>query len=130
MMKTKNKTVIHPGNFVMRDKSCQAFSRAGQEIGIVLNDDYYVDIASILTTPVSHEEAQKYGKQLKLHLPSKKLMHLLADNQETVNKSLLSIGRGDCLLLGDPTQQFWTQRSNDCANAKRSVVFIIPVRKP
>ena len=128
-MKTENKTVIQPGHFIMRDRSFQASSPAGQEIGIVLNNDYYVDIDFILTTPVSREEAQRYSKKLKLNLPSKKLMHLLTDNQETINKSLLSIGRGDCLLLGDLTQQFWTQHPDDCANTKRSVVFIVPVRK-
>ena len=129
MKKTKNKTVIKPGYFVMRDKRCQASSPAGQEVGIVLNKDYYVDIASILTTPVSHEDAKKYGRQLKLNLPSKKLIRILADNQETVNNSLLSIGRGDCLLLGEITGQFWIQRSNNAVSDKRNVIFIVPVCK-
>ncbi|MBR1601658.1 MAG: hypothetical protein IJ677_08815 [Alphaproteobacteria bacterium] len=113
----------------MRDKRCQPFSTAGQEIGIVLNNDYYVDIASILTTPVSLEEAKKYGKQLRHNLPSKKLIRLLIDNQDIVNNSLLSIGRGDCLLLGDIDEKFWTQRSINLMNDRRNVVFIIPLHK-
>lgn len=129
MMRTKNKPAIKPGYFIMRNERCQAFSPAGQEIGIVLNNDYYVDIASILTTPVSHEEAKKYGKQLKLELPSKKLMRLLIDNQETVNNSLLAIGRGDCLLLGELNQKFWTKRTAGAVSDKRNVIFIKPVQK-
>ena len=125
MMKSqKTKTTLSPGHFVMRDKHCAALSRAGQEIGIALNSEYYMDIDSLLTTPVSHDEAKQYGKQLKLNLPNKKLMRLLAENQNVVNNSLLAIGRGDCLILGDVTQGFWTSRSNNPKSDRRKVLFI------
>lgn len=131
MMKTKekgkNKTAASAGHFVMRDNHCAASSKSGQEIGIVLNNDYYMDIDSILTTPVSHQEAKRYGKMLKLNLPNKKLLRLLADNQETVNNSLLSIGRGDCLILGNINNDFWTSRSSLPEKDKRKVIFIRPV---
>lgn len=130
MMKTKkeeDKTAVSAGHFVMRDNKCAACSKSGQEIGIVLNNDYYMDIDSILTTPVSHREAKRYGKLLKLNLPNKKLLRLLADNQETVNNSLLSIGRGDCLILGNINNDFWTSKSNLPEKDKRKVIFIRPV---
>ena len=126
MMKSK-KTTLSPGHFVMRDEHCAALSRSGQEIGIALNSKYYVDIDSLLTTPVSHDEAKQYGKQLKLNLPNKKLMRLLAENQNIVNNSLLAIGRGDCLILGDVTKDFWTSKSNLPKTDRRKVLFIKPV---
>ena len=125
--KDKNEMTVSTGQFVMRDNHCAAVSTAGQEIGIVLNSDYYVDIVSILTTPVSHQEAKRYGKLLKLNLPSKKMLRLLADNQETVNNSLLSIGRGDCMILGNVNNDFWTSRSCLPERDKRKVIFIRPV---
>jgi hypothetical protein len=125
MMKSqKTKTTLGPGHFVLRDSRCATLSRAGQEIGITLNSEYYVDIDSLLTTPVSHEEAKQYGKQLKLNLPHKKMLRLLAENQNVVNNSLLAIGRGDCLFLGDVTQGFWTSRSNNPKSDRRKVLFI------
>ena len=130
MMKIKTKKremTANTGHFVMRDNRCAAVSTAGQEIGVVLNNDYYMDIDSILTTPISHQEAKQYGKLLRLSLPSKKMLRLLADNQETVNNSLLSIGRGDCLILGNVADDFWTSRSNLSEKDKRKVLFIRPV---
>lgn len=128
MMKEKKEEItVNTGYFVMRDNRYSPFGRSGQEIGIVLNSDYYMDIDSLLTTPVSHKEAKQYGKQLKLNLPNKKMLRLLADNQDTINNSLLSIGRGDCLILGNVNDNFWTSRSNLPENNKRKVLFIRPV---
>ena len=128
MMKSqKTKTTLSPGHFVMRDKHCAALSRAGQEIGIALNSEYYMDIDSLLTTPVSHDEARLYGKQLKLKLPNKKMIRLLAENQDTINSSLLSIGRTDCLILGDVAKDFWTSKSTLPKTDRRKVLFIKPV---
>lgn len=128
MIKTKNKKqMVVPGHFVMRDNHCESSSHCGQEIGIVLNKDYYVDIASILTTPVSHAEAIRYGKLLQVSLPNKKMMRLLADNVEIVNNSLLAIGRRDCLILGDVCKKFWTSHSDCEKTDRRGVIFIRPV---
>lgn len=129
MMKTekKGKMTVSTGHFVMRNNSYAALSHSGQEIGIVLNDDYYMDIDSLLTTPVSHREAKQYSKQLKLNLPSKKMLRLLSDKRDVINNSLLSIGRGDCLILGNISDDFWTSRSNLPDKDKRKVLFIRPV---
>ena len=129
MMKSEKEKEMaeHIGHFVMRDNRHAAFSRAGQEIGIILSSDYYVDIVSLLSTPISHKEAKQYSKQLKLNLPSKKMLRLLADNQDIVNNSLLSIGRGDCLILGNVNDDFWTSRSNLPETDRRKVLFIRPI---
>ncbi len=130
MVKLKEiKKAISPGHFIMRDNSSMSLSRAGQEIGIALNKDYYMDIDSLLTTPISHQEAKLYGKQLKMNLPNKKMLRLLAKNQNIINNSLLSIGRGDCLILGDVCKVFWASRSDEPETDRRRVIFIRPVVK-
>ena len=126
-IKSKKQAPLNPGCFVMRDSHCPGLSRCGNEIGITINNEYYVDIDSLLNTPVSHEEAKQYGKQLKLKLPNKKMIRLLAENQDIINNSLLAIGRRDCLILGDVAKDFWTSKSNLPKTDRRKVLFIKPV---
>ena len=126
-IKSKKEPQPGPGHFVMRDSQCSGLSRCGKEIGVTINNEYYIDIDSLLNTPVSHEEARLYGKQLKLKLPNKKMIRLLAENQDTVNSSLLAIGRTDCLILGDVTKDFWTSKSTLPKTDRRKVLFIKPV---
>lgn len=124
MMSKIKKSKALPGYFVLPGKCLKAFSRSGQEIGILLNENYYLDIASLLKTPVSYEEARQYSKREKFNLPDKKLMKLLVDNLDVINNSLIIAGRGDCLLFGDITKSFWTQRAVKKESERRGVLFI------
>lgn len=125
-MKTYRKNIT-PGYYIMRNNRFDACSRLGQEVGIVLNKDYYLDTTSFLSTPISMEEAKRYSKILKLNLPTKKLLKLLAANQEIVNNSLIAAGKGNYLLLGDVFKAFWTTRANCKTTEKRRVLFIKPI---
>lgn len=117
------------GNFVLRDDRCSALCPRGQEKGIIISDKYYLHLDSLLKVPISKREAKNYGKQMKFPLPTKEQIRLLQNNLEKVNNSLLMVGRGDCLLLGNVSEDFWTCRASSpqVENERRCVVFILPI---
>ena len=83
-------------------------------------------IDSLLKTPVSKKEALLYGRSLNMSLPTKKQMRLIEEHLETINNRLLSIGRGDCMLLGAIVSLFWTRFENR-PDERRKVLFLAPI---
>ncbi len=79
------------GDLVFRDNQFSAMQPNLRAKGIFVNEEYYLDIDSILKTPVSKKEAQVYGRQMNMMLPTKKQMRLIEQNLEIINNSLLRI---------------------------------------
>ena len=130
MSKPKGKKTCCAGHFVLRNNQCSAVQTAVKTKGILISEEYYLDIDSLLKTPVTKAEALSYGKRLKLRLPTKKQILLLENQAEKVNNSLLSIGRGDCLLLGNILNNFWTLCDNvSSSSERRGVLFLVPVNQ-
>ena len=126
----KNKTkCMKIGDLVFRNNQFSAMQPNLRAKGIFVNEEYYLDIDSILKTPVSKKEAQVYGRQMNMMLPTKKQMRLIEQNLEIINNSLLSIGRGDCLLLGAVVKDFWTRyaKTADSGIERRSVLFLVQI---
>lgn len=129
MKKLKSADTAQTGYFVLRNHRCSPVKTEECVKGILVSPEYYLDIDSLLKTPVSKQEAVRYGKQLKMTLPTKKQMRLLEQHLETINNRLLSIGRGDCLLLGAILQQFWTrfEKATFSPEERRGVLFLAPI---
>ena len=117
------------GFFVLQNNQCSPFPDRMKVKGIMVEKNLYLDIDSILKTPVSKQEALLYGRGMNLMLPTKKQMRLIEKNLEKINNSLLSIGRGDCLLLGAIIKDFWTrcEKSNNLPSERRFVLFLVPI---
>lgn len=117
------------GDLVLRNNQCSAAPAQIPTKGILVDKAHYLDIDSMLKTPISKKEAVVYGKQMKMLLPTKKQMQELEQNLETINNSLLSIGRGDCMLLGTLREMFWTRcaKPTDTATERRGVLFLVPI---
>lgn len=117
------------GDLVLRNNQCSPTPAQIPTKGILVDDAYYLDIDSILKTPISKKEAVFYGKQMKMLLPTKKQMQKLEQNLETINNSLLSIGRGDCMLFGTLRKEFWTRcdKPADITTERRGVLFLVPI---
>lgn len=117
------------GDLVLRNNQCSPTPAQIPTKGILVDDAYYLDIDSLIKTPVSKSEAMSYGKQLKMLLPTQKQMRKLEQNLETINNSLLSIGRGDCMLFGTLRKAFWTRcdKPVDAATERRGVLFLVPI---
>ncbi|MBR6356239.1 MAG: hypothetical protein IKR92_05240 [Alphaproteobacteria bacterium] len=126
MEKLKSATCAQIGNFVLRNHQCSAVKTEECIKGILVSPEYYLDIDSLLKTPISKKEALLYGRSLNMLLPTKKQMHLIEEHLETINNRLLSIGRGDCMLLGAIVNQFWTRFENR-PDERRKVLFLAPI---
>lgn len=124
----KRKKTLNIGDFVMRDNNYPMQKDLATAKGIVISRNYYMDIDSMVKTPVSREEALSYGQKLQMNLPTKRQLDLITKNMEKINQSLHAIGRGDYMLFYDMQQDFWTV-SDDKKNEKerRRVVFIAPL---
>ncbi|MBR1825126.1 MAG: hypothetical protein IJ770_00880 [Alphaproteobacteria bacterium] len=125
---TKRK-VMQIGDFMLRNNQCSSVQTDVRAKGIFVNEKYYLDIDSMLKTPVSKKEALTYGRKLKMALPTKTQMRWIEQNLDVINKSLLSIGRGDCLLFGAILKEFWTryEKTTGSAGERRSVLFLVPI---
>ncbi|MBQ9271465.1 MAG: hypothetical protein IJ218_04285 [Alphaproteobacteria bacterium] len=117
------------GDFMLRNNQCSSEQTKVRAKGVLVDESHYLDIDSILKTPVSKQEALLYGQQLKMKLPTKKQMQQIEKNLEIINNSLLRIGRGDCMLLGEILQQFWTryEKTTDSVGKRRCVLFLVPI---
>lgn len=124
----KKQKVLPIGSFVMRDNNNSAENPRIGAKGIVISQDFYVDIDSMLKTPVSREEALSYRQRLQMMLPTKKQLNLIFQNIEKVNQSLHILGRGDYMLFQNMHQDFWTVR-NDRKEEKerRRVLLVVPL---
>ena len=129
MENLKSANAAQVGHFLLRNHQCTAVNTEECVKGILVSPEYYLDIDSLLKTPVSKKEALLYGHRLNMVLPTKKQMRLIEANLETINNSLLRIGRGDCLLLGAILTQFWTrfERVETSPQERRGVLFLAPV---
>lgn len=129
MKNQKSTNCASIGHFVLRNNRCSPIKTATCVKGILISPEYYLDIDSLLKTPISREEAVLYGRSLKMSLPTKKQMRLLEQHLDTINNSLLSIGRGDCLLLGALLHRFWTrfEKTSLQPEERRGVLFLVPL---
>lgn len=118
------------GDLVLHDNKILAANKYVRAVGIVISEDFYIDIDSMLKTPISKQEALSYGHKMKMKLPTKRQLGLIQQNMETVNQSLHAIGHGDYMLLGNIYQAFWTIR-NESKDEKerRRVLFVAPLSK-
>lgn len=117
------------GDVVLRNNQCSPVQTQVRAKGILVDEAHYLDIDSMLKTPVSKKEALLYGRQMKMTLPTKTQMRQLEQNLEVINNSLLSIGRGDCMLFGTMLKTFWTRcdRTIQTQNERRGVLFLVPI---
>ena len=132
MIRQKQKSKHPPctGHFVLRNNQSSPVQTAVKIKGILVSEEYYLDIDSLLKTPVSKTEALNYGRRLNLRLPTKKQIQWLESQAQIVNNRLLSIGRGDCLLLGNILNEFWTLCDSVDANPqRRGVLFLVPLHQ-
>ena len=128
----KNKTngaVMQTGDLMLRNNQCSSVQTEVRAKGIFVDKSCYLDIDSMLKTPISKKEALQYGQKLKMMLPTKKQMRLIEQNAEIINNSLIKIGRGDCLLLGQILQDFWTryEKAKSLSNERRCVLFLVSI---
>ena len=123
----KNKGQI--GDFILRNNQCSSAHNNVCAKGILVDAKHYLDLDSMLMTPVSKREAVFYGKRLKFELPTGKQMQMLEQNLEKINNSLLRIGRGDCMLLGSVRKAFWTRCEQAAMKRqeRKSVLFLVPI---
>lgn len=126
MKELKSENCAQIGHFVLRNHQCSAVKTEECVKGILVSSEYYLDIDSLLKTPISKQEALRYGRSLNMLLPTKKQMRLIEEHLETINNRLLSIGRGDCMLLGAIVSQFWTRFENR-PDERRKVLFLAPI---
>lgn len=127
MKKANSLKCAQTGHFVLRNNKCSP-EMSNQVKGVLVDESCYLDIDSIVKTPVSKQEALLYGHRLNLLLPTKKQMRLLEKHLSTINNSLLSIGRGDCLLLGSMLKEFWTRcEKSTGSDERRNVLFLAPL---
>ena len=126
-MKTNQQSCV--GQFVLRDNSTVATCRNGLQKGIMLNDKYYLDTASLIKCPLSLQDAKQSSKQVKIPLPTKRQLQMLADNLEIVIEKLRFLGYGDYLFLGNLLQECWSRRSlkQNFTGERRRVFFIAPI---
>lgn len=124
-----DKQKLQVGDIVLRDNQFSAPRMRIPAKGIVLDQDFYVDLDSMIKSPVSKKEALHYGRKMNILLPTKKQMQVICQNINIINESLLGIGRGDCLLFDDIHKDFWTRcggRAND--SERRRVLFVAPMK--
>ena len=124
----KKQKVLEIGSFVMRNNETSTKKPLIGTKGIVVSKDFYVDLDSMVKTPVSREEALSYGKKLQMSLPTKRQLDLISKNVEAINQSLHAVGRGDYMLFQSMQQDFWAVR-NDKKDEKerRKVLFVVPM---
>lgn len=124
----KKQKVLEIGSFVMRNNQTSTEKPQIGTKGIVISKDFYVDLDSMVKTPVSREEALSYGKKLQMSLPTKRQLDLISKNVEAINQSLHAVGRGDYMLFQSMQQDFWAVR-NDKKDEKerRKVLFVVPL---
>lgn len=124
------KDLMQVGDLVLHDNKILAAGKYVRAIGIVISKDFYIDIDSMLKTPISKKEAISYGRRMKMKLPTKSQLGLIQQNIETVNQSLHAIGHGDYMLLGNICSDFWMLR-NEAKDEKerRRVLLVAPITK-
>lgn len=124
----KKQTLSEIGSFVMRNSKISTEKPLIGTKGIVISKDFYVDLDSMVKTPVSREEALSYGKKLQMKLPTKRQIDLICKNIEKINQSLHAVGRGDYMLFQNMQQDFWTA-NNDARDKmeRRKVLFVVPL---
>lgn len=124
------KQKLQVGDIVLRNNGFSAPKMRIPAKGIVLNQNFYVDLDSMIKSPVSKKEALLYGRKMNILLPTKKQMQIISRNINVINESLLGIGRGDCLLFDNIHKDFWTRCGNQANNdERRRVLFVAPLKK-
>lgn len=128
--KYMEKQKMNVGDIVLRNNELSSPKMPIKAKGIVLNQKFYVDLDSMIKTPISKDEALVYGRKMNILLPTERQMNVIKRNINIINESLLGIGRGDCLLFDDHIQdEFWTRRSEEAGSERRRVLFIAPIKK-
>jgi hypothetical protein len=122
---------LNVGDIVLRNNKLSAPKVPIKAKGIILNQKFYVDLDSMIKTPISKEEALIYSRKMNILLPTERQMNVIRRNINIINESLLGIGRGDCLLFDDHIRnEFWTRCGNQTADGeRRRVLFIAPIKK-
>lgn len=124
------KQKLNVGDIVLRNNKLSAPKVPIKAKGIVLNQKFYVDLDSMIKTPISKEEALIYSRKMNILLPTERQMNVIRRNINVINTSLLGIGRGDCLLFDDHIHdEFWTRCSEEVGSERRRVLFIAPIKK-
>ncbi len=125
------KQKLNVGDIVLRNNKLSAPKVPIKAKGIVLNQRFYVDLDSMIKTPISKKEALIYGQKMNILLPTERQMNVIRRNINIINESLLGIGRGDCLLFDDHIRnEFWTRCGSQEDNGeRRRVLFIAPIKK-
>lgn len=129
-MKNKTKCArMQIGDLMLRNNQCSSVQTEVRAKGVFVDKSCYLDIDSMLKTPISKKEALLYGHKLNMVLPTKRQMRLIEQNAEAINNSLIKIGRGDCLLLGKILKEFWTryEKPTNVPNDRRCVLFLVSV---
>jgi len=122
------KISLQTGNLVLRNNNVSPAQNHIKAKGIIINEKFYIDIDSMLKTPISREEALNYKRKMKMFLPTCKQLDLIRQNVETINNSLHNMGYRDCLLFYDINKEFWTSR-HCCRdnNERRRVLLVAPI---
>ncbi|MBO6281876.1 MAG: hypothetical protein J6N49_05035 [Alphaproteobacteria bacterium] len=113
------------GCFLLKNNELSSSSRNGLEKGILLNKRFYLDLDSLLRYPVTFETAMAFCEKLKHALPTGKQLDMLERHLETVNMQLLACDRGDCLVTGNLSREYWVRGEE--AEGRRRMLFILPV---
>ena len=113
------------GCFLLKNNELSHSSRNGFEKGILLNKRFYLDLDSLLRYPVTLETALAFSEKLKHALPTSKQLAMLERHIEKVNMQLLECDRGDCLVTGTLSKEYWVRGVE--SDERRRMLFILPV---
>ena len=115
---------IH-GFFLLKNNELSSSSQHGFEKGILLSKRFYLDLDSLLRYPVTLETALAFSEKLKHALPTLKQLEMLERHLEEVNMQLLACDRGDCLVTGNLSKEYWVRGME--SDERRRMLFILPV---
>ncbi|MEE6206807.1 MAG: hypothetical protein VZR95_01985 [Alphaproteobacteria bacterium] len=113
------------GCFLLKNNELSTSSRNGLEKGILLNKRFYLDLESLLRYPVTLETALAFSEKLKHALPTCKQLEMLERHLEKVNMQLLACDRGDCLVTGNLSKEYWVRGME--SGERRRMLFILPI---
>ncbi len=113
------------GCFLLKNNELSTSSRNGLEKGILLNKRFYLDLESLLRYPVTLETALAFSEKLKHALPTCKQLEMLERHLEKVNMQLLACDRGDCLVTGNLSKEYWVRGME--SGERRRMLFILPM---
>lgn len=114
-----------PGCFLLKNNEFSPSSRNGLEKGILINKRFYLDLDSLLRYPVTHETAMAFSEKLNHALPTSKQLEMLERHLEKINMQLLACDRGDCLVTGNLSKEYWVRGME--SDERRRMLFILPV---